>query len=531
MSDVLASVLRDAPRWELLPADTPPHVRRLLRRCLQKDPELRLRHAGDARLELLDDDGAAVSTSAPAAAPRAPRRTLVLAAVLACAGVGGAFVMGQRWNRPTQLAVRKSIIPHSHVIPHFTSLPAISPDGRRVAYVGGSQLRIRALSTLDSIDVPIRGTPTAPTWSPDGTALAFVIDEATLWRVAADGGSPTKLCDLPVGVTMGMAWRSDGAILVNMSQGPGSGNLITVPEGGGVPRALTPAGTRENDAVMYMRGLPDGGIVYLRQRDGKFMNIVEGAGQPPRDLPLTGIWFAYSPTGHLVYEGREQQTPQGIWAVRYNLAARRLEGEPFRVAMVGSGPTVSADGILAYERVGGGRSELAWVDRDGTVRRSIGQPQDDLASPAISPDGTKVAVVGAENGLASIWLHDTNRGTKTRLTFGPALWLDSVSWQDESRIAFGRDWRLYTVTTDGGEPTPLVPPPGWNSASPVPPLLTTAWSRDGRTFAYSQFMPTTKGDIWVWEPAATAARPVLQTPFNEFGQTLSPDSRYMAYSV
>jgi serine/threonine protein kinase len=57
VSDVLASVLRDEPNWTTLPPDTPPSVRRLLRRCLQKDPQRRLRHAGDARLELLDGEG------------------------------------------------------------------------------------------------------------------------------------------------------------------------------------------------------------------------------------------------------------------------------------------------------------------------------------------------------------------------------------------------------------------------------------------------------------------------------------------
>jgi len=525
VSDVLASVLRDDPRWDALPIDTPENVRRLLRRCLQKDTDLRLRHAGDARLELLDDTGVTVSTPV-VARPRRFLRSALLLAALACAGAGGAFVAGQRWTRPIEQPVRKFVIPHVPVVSHFTSLPSISPDGRRVAYVGGAKLRIRALSSLESIEVPVEGYPLAPTWSPDSTALAFVVDETTLWRVQADGGTPSKLCDLPVGVTMGVAWKSDGTVLVNMSQGPGTGSLYTVPDRGGTPRPLTLAGARPAEAVMYLRGLPDGGIVYLRQRGGQFVNVVEGAGKPPKELPLRGIWLAYSPTGHLVYEGAGQQ---GIWTARFDLATRSVEGEPFRVAAVGSGPTVSGNGILAYERVVGGRAELQWVDRDGTPRRTIGQQQDDMSSPAISPDGTRVAVIGVENGAASVWLHDANRGTNTRLTFGQGLLVDSPSWQDERHITFTRDWRLYTVATDGGEPTPLLPAPGASGTNPVPPLLTPSWARDGRTFAYSQFMRTTKTDVWMQRSGAREPRPVVQTPFNDVSPTLSPDARYVAY--
>ena len=259
VSDVLASVLRDQPRWEELPSDTPPRVQRLLRRCLQKDPDLRLRHAGDARLELLDNDGS-VTLPRRAGGRRVSRRALILAVALVGAGLTGAFVAGLRWTRPVELPVRKWMIPHAPVGQMFTRLPAISPDGRRVAYLSGSQLRIRDLSALESRLVPVQGSPLAPTWSPDSTAVAFVLDEQTLWRVQVAGGAPTKLCDLPVGVNVGLAWRADRTIVLNMSQGPGTGSLFAVPDGGGTPRALQVEGARDGDAVLYLRGLPDGSL-------------------------------------------------------------------------------------------------------------------------------------------------------------------------------------------------------------------------------------------------------------------------------
>ena len=100
-----------------------------------------------------------------------------------------------------------------------------------------------------------------------------------------------------------------------------------------------------------------------------------------------------------MYQGAGGQ--EGVWAVRFDLSRREVVGEPFRLATVGTGPTVSNDGTLAYKHVVGGRSALVWIDRDGTVRHTVGQPQDDMSSPAISPDGTRIAVVGSENGTES----------------------------------------------------------------------------------------------------------------------------------
>ena len=96
-------------------------------------------------------------------------------------------------------------------------------------------------------------------------------------------------------------------------------------------------------------------------------------------------------------------------------------------------------------------------------------------------------------------------------------------------MAFVQNWRLFTVTLDGGEPTPLVPPPGTSSTAPVPPLLSATWSAGDRHLVITQFMPTTKSDILILDAGATQPRAVLQSPFNEGQATLSPEARHMAY--
>jgi hypothetical protein len=91
VSDVLASVLRDEPNWAALPPETPPSVKRLLRRCLQKDPQLKLRHAGDARLELLDGEGPTAARAGDR--PRAGWRRLLVGGAAGGAVVAGAMAL------------------------------------------------------------------------------------------------------------------------------------------------------------------------------------------------------------------------------------------------------------------------------------------------------------------------------------------------------------------------------------------------------------------------------------------------------
>jgi Tol biopolymer transport system component len=74
VSDTIARILERDPDWSALPAQTPLGIRRLLQRCLEKDPKRRLRDIGDARLEIEEAPGSSVSSSAPAAESASDRR-------------------------------------------------------------------------------------------------------------------------------------------------------------------------------------------------------------------------------------------------------------------------------------------------------------------------------------------------------------------------------------------------------------------------------------------------------------------------
>ena len=242
---------------------------RLLRRCLQKDPQLRLRNAGDARLELVEDDG--VETIAGATLTSEPRRSrsvLLLGAFLAGVAICATAILAGRQSTAPDRPVRKWLIPQRYQgggLHVGGRIPIISPDGARVAYVDGGQLWIRDLNALASRVIPVpadAGPVSWPTFSPDSKSLAFAVtravDRVSLLRIPAVGGEVTRICDLPPGLLWGVAWRLDGTIIANVVGGSGT-RLYKVEESGGDVSTLPIEG---EGAALQLRGFRDGTLAY-----------------------------------------------------------------------------------------------------------------------------------------------------------------------------------------------------------------------------------------------------------------------------
>ena len=539
VSDLLASVMRDEPRWDALPPDTPSNVTRLLRRCLQKDPQLRLRHAGDARLDLTETEGA--SPRDAHSLRRQGRSILAAGVVLACAASAAVAWMAARRPTPNQdRPVRKWLIEYeaSGASLHMGyRYPALSLDGRRVAYTDGSHLRIRDLDALEARDVPTQGEVGMPTWSPDSGTLAFAVNNSSLWKTSSTGGQPVRLCDLPPGLVLGMAWQPSGHIVVNIVVPWIEGRLWTVPETGGAAEPFTPESPEAKGLIWGLRGLPDGSLVYRVEGD-RAGTIIEGAGRPPLRLQAEGSvgaglgggrWVTYSPSGHLLYEDGDGQH---VSALPFDIERRQVTGAPFRVAaspISGAGPTVSRDGTLAHEHLTLGSYQLFWMDRRGGVLGRIGQPQQFMAIPAVSPDGRRVAVLGIEETtLFNIWVHDATRGTKSRLTAYEALFDDPAWMPDGSRVSFMESYELHSLPPDGGTSSRVLPPPKPGVERPGT-QSSHDWSRDGKYLAFTAWGRATRKDIWALERASGRLQPVLQTAFNEAYPAIAPNSRYVAY--
>ena len=257
ISDVLAAVLTREPDWTALPATTPASIERLLARCLEKDPKRRLRDIGDARLEIEETiargsgDGRAGESLESAAPVAAASRLQQLAWTAAGVALAAIAIVGLAVSaRPLRLSI-------VHTEGSEVGAPAISPDGRRVAYRarrsdGMPLLWVRDLASSEA--QPLAGTEDAslPFWSPDSSDLGF-FSGVSLKRVSAVGGPVRILVDyMGTYPGAGGTWSSDGTIVFS-----GQFDLFRVPANGGAVSIVTKAPTQDW-SYYWPTFLPDG---------------------------------------------------------------------------------------------------------------------------------------------------------------------------------------------------------------------------------------------------------------------------------
>jgi hypothetical protein len=279
-TDTLAGVIQREPAWEALPASTPPAVRRLMQRCLDKDPRRRLRDIGDALPELTS--GTSVTPDGLGAAAPVPRRRPWLIPGLAAATVVfGAMttwlIVGDRSAEPAGTPIRFSVSPPPGMalggaVPNIEASDlGVSPDGRTLAFIAaprGTPPRIWIRPLADEAARALPGTEGAISlfWSPDGAAIGFFAG-GQLKRVDAAGGAVVKICDVPVNVGLAGTWGADGVILFATVQGD---RIARVSAAGGAPVAvIEPEQADPEDRIVWPMFLPDGRrFLYTRLRPG-----------------------------------------------------------------------------------------------------------------------------------------------------------------------------------------------------------------------------------------------------------------------
>ena len=257
--------------------------------------------------------------------------------------------------------------------------------------------------------------------------------------------------------------------------------------------------------------------------------LYESADRSPVPL-VPGRKPVFSPTGHLLYEG--SRGAAGTWALPFSMDMLQVGGEAFPIQQDASYPSVARDGTLAYlEVLHTGQQQLEWRDRQGIEAGKIGQPQDVIRFPSLSPDGQRVAALGYQDNNGDVWIHDVRRPIKTRLTFAPGRDY-SVRWSPESnqiifRSEHGGDAALFTTLADGSSDAKKL------FDTPGRPDNPHDWSRDGRFLIFHIDDPDSARDLWYLERKDDASwrDPVefLKTPFEERVAVFSPDTRFVAY--
>ncbi len=533
VSHTLAAVLTMEILWEKLPVSTPPAVARLLRRCLEREEKQRLRDIGEARvcMEQYLADPAAEQVRPAALVQQQSFLPWALAAVLA-ASLAGMLLLKKPVEQPT---IRMQVHPMDGET-FADSIPTISPDGHKLAYTaqtsgGKTQLRIRSLDSLTTQALPETDGAFNPFWSPDSRFVAFFA-EGKLKKIDVSGGPPQALSNATGSFASG-SWSSAGVVVFRSGS-----ELQQVSPAGGVPvPVVVPDPSREENLVNYPHFLPDGRR-FLYSMFGKELGIywgsIDSKNPRERNIVLAGTFGAtFAPgvgsTGKLLFlkEGPLMAQPLDPGKVQ-------LSGDPAPVlqsiSTFGLAPIVSAsdNGVLAYSTGNRGRvSQLSWFNREGKATSNVGTPAMN-SFLALSPEEKRVVVPVRETmmGNTDLWTHNIDRGTVTRLTFGPALDSYPVWSPDGQRIAFysnrGGKLDLYIKAVSGaGEDEPLFQSP--NSKQP------TDWSRDGRYLAFSENDPKSKSDLWTLDMDKRKATLFLKTEFNEQQGQFSPDGRWMAY--
>ncbi len=532
VSDTLAAVLRADPEWEALPADTPRPLRRVLRRCLERDANRRLHDIADARIEIEDAIKAPAETkgveeASRSAAPRSPVTRLLPW------GIAAALALALVWFA-TRPAVENRTLPHrklevteiENLNPFIFNIygAQISPDGSTVAYVSKDQLWLRRLDELESRVATDSTFESAVVWSPDGQWLVYPAGR-TLWKISATGGESRPVADLPTNVgPFGGGWTEDGKIVFTTGY---SGLLQVSEQGGDLTTILEPDPETEVD-FHHARVLPEGkGVLFgihfkdrpegpLALWDGTERRILYEIEGSSMETPV------YSPTGHILYV-RRPESP-GIWALPFSLENLDVTGEPFLVARDVVSPSVSNDGTLTYlSGVFHAPRELQWIDRQGNKLGVAGLPQIGISEPALSPDLTQVALTAWEGSSREIWVQDLERGTKRQITF---------TSQEERSPYWSPDGRRLVYYTLLNEPEMhLVDLEDANQSVPLGSGGRPSFALDGEVIVFERF--GARG-IWYLELDENGApgEPILilDPPGDESEPTVSPDGKWLAYS-
>jgi Tol biopolymer transport system component len=529
---IAAIVSSHPPPVSSVVAVSPPALDHVIQKCLEKDPDDRWQSAHDVAGELRWIGEAGSQSGQAVASPgrrRAPRRsTVALAAGLAGAllGVAGAFLVRGTAPPASERPPLRFVVENGDL---SDGRPRLSPDGRRLAYRRDDALWVRDLARLEPVRVAGTEGGEVPFWSPDGTWLGFTA-EAKLWKIRADGSGKTVLCaqEAPGVNAGGAAWLDDGRIVFNTGRSP----LLEVSDRGGDARVLLDTG--ENEADFHnVSALPDGkGFLFGVHEGDSFGNITVWNGTERRTLMrLPGEMISdpvYAPSGHIVYARSLGEGP-GIWAVPFSLDRLEVTGDPFPVAPNGVQPSVAPDGTLAYvpdvPRV---LSRLVRTDRSGRILQAIGPPRAGLyPTPALSPDGRRVAVPVAGPSGSDLWLYDLQGGEPTRLTFLEAPTVGSPVWTpDGHEVVF--EWSsstsngtLRATTVDGSRAVRDL----------TQGVGKVALSADGRDLVYDHVGTGFNLDLWHKGSGEDGpGKPLLAAEGWETSPALSPDGRWLAYT-
>jgi Tol biopolymer transport system component/serine/threonine protein kinase len=509
-SDFIAAVLGREPDLTRLPAETPPGIRRLLQRCLEKDVKQRLRDIGDARVEIED----ALATPARALTPdptpptsaRRPAPSwqwwvAALATGLAGTAVGW-FTARQTTETPTPVFDR--MVRLVSTAAHEFS-PAISPDGKWVAYLsdarGKTDVWVKFISGGDPVNLTAATGLTVQATdyigglevSPDGSEIAFLAQGQgqgqgnPAWVIPAPlGGVPRRV--LPPG-NSGLHWSPDGKRIAFIRTGGPLGDALVVADPDGQNEQVL-VNRRGAQHIHWPRWSADGRAIYFNFGPQNF-NIeptqifrVSAAGGTPEPVVATARRAAFpflSPDGRgLLYAANPDSVELSLWW-------RDLQtGRDVRLTS-GIGeythPSLSHDGQRLVGTVIDARQSLERItvafDRPVALEPLTDGYSGDI-DPVWSPDGSRLVFSTSRTGNRTLWSARAGMQQPTPITTGVAIDERPAYSPDGQQIAFASDRGgrrgVWLVNAEGGTPRLI---------AHADVVDTLSWSPDGRRLVFA----------------------------------------------
>ena len=543
-SDVIAAIIERTPDLARLRKDTPASLRRVIARCLEKDPKRRARDIAEVRVALDDDAPAPKTSPAPRWRAIAIGAAIVAVAVIGAAGWYGA---GRRDVRPTAPGEMEFVLPiggNTNPAESWGAEPpsqwytGVSPDGQRLAFVATGHDRepmiwIRRLQS--ATPAPLAGTEGVAGqvfWSPDGRHLGFRAG-GRLKRVPVDGGPVQVIC--PLSIHLGATWSKDDVIVLAAANRAG---LSRVRAGGGTLEPVTKLDPQAENSHRWPHFLPDGRHFIFTVRTDRGIDNALRLGS--LDSAATTVLVesqsnAVFADGYLLYvkDGALLAHPFDAATLQLHGSARAVAGPVLQNTQSAVAAfSASADGrLLAY--VGGSRppNRLIWFERAGKALSQVGAERIYL-DVVLSHDEKRAlfATIDADRGTQDVWVIDIATGAPTRVTSHPAAdW--GARWSpDDREIVFASDRAgqstIFKAASDGSGEAQLV----YRGDTGVFPQ---EWLPDWRLLFFSDVSVDARRGLMavkVGGQAAPEAVLTLQsTRIN--GAASSRDGRWLAYTA
>ena len=547
----LADVVRGEIDLNKLPAEVPPPIRGLIKRCLERDVKRRMQWIGDTRIAI--EDYLANPNGGAEAPRRAEGRPTSLPWGIAAVTTLAALAAGLGWFIATRPAPLRPLVqmnmeldPDAPIPPAISGNPlAISPDGSRIVVVlrgadGKSLLYTRLLQ--QSKLVPLAGTENSysPFFSPDGQWIGFAADNK-LKKISADGGAAVTICD--VAIMRGASWGDDGNIVLAIGT---SFALSRVGAAGGTPAPATKLNQGER-THRWPQVLPGSQTILFTAHSGidfdnASIDAVSVKSGQRKTLVRGGFNGRFLPTGnrkgHLVYMHKGT-----LFAAPFDPEGLALTGPAVPAlenvssnGYAGGSFAFSSTGIFLFQAGSDSLSNLKiyLADRSGVMKPLLPQVGA-YSTPRFSPDGKRLAFSLSNGAGSDVWVKDMDRDAPSRLSFLKGA-NDYPVWTPDGRnLVFrssgGQDQSgLYWIRADGaGEAQRLMD----GKLNPFP----ESFSSDGKRLSYSAIGNNSSFDLFTAQLEGDPGHPklgnpelFLGTPYAEFGSSFSPDGRWQAYN-